>query len=75
MTVKELFDRLEDENQHGLCAMLAAVAAEDYSAVLRVAEIIETHLSLGSIPHKLFVERTEIQTAAIDEARRMGVEI
>jgi len=75
MTVKELFDRLEDDNQHGFAAMLAAVAAEDYSAVLRVAEIIETHLSLGSIPHKLFVERTEIQTAAIDEARRMGVEI
>ena len=75
MTVKELFDRLEDDNQHGLCAMLAAVAAEDYRAVMRVADIIRVHFSVGSIPHDLFVERTEIQTAAIKVAAQNGIEV
>jgi hypothetical protein len=75
MTVKELFEKLEDDNQHGLCALLTTIAAEDYRALLRVTDIIRVHFSVGSISHDLFVERTEIQTACIKKAAELGVEI
>lgn len=62
MTLEELFDKLEDDNDHGLCAMLCAVACRDYKAVIRLGEIIKTHLAQGSMPYDLIKERCEIMT-------------
>jgi len=72
MTLNKLFDQLEDNNDHGLCAMLAAVANRDYEGTIRVGEIIKEHLKLGHMPYKLCQERTKIMMRNIVKLRERG---
>jgi hypothetical protein len=72
MTLNELFDQLEDNNDHGLCAMLATVANRDYEGTIRVGEIIKLHLEKGSMPYDLSQERTKIMMRNIDKLRERG---
>ena len=72
MTLDKLFDRLEDNNDHGLCAMLAAVANRDYEAVIRIGEIVKEHDKLGHMPYKLGQERTKLMMRNIKELRKKG---
>jgi hypothetical protein len=72
MTLDQLFDRLEDNNDHGLCAMLATVANRDYEGTVRIGEIIKIHLAQGSMPYDLCQERTKIMMRNIEELRAKG---
>ena len=66
MTLRELHDRLENDNHHGLTAMLVAVAAEDYEAVIRLGEIIKIHMAQGNMTGALCTERYEISQPCYD---------
>ena len=70
MTLSELFDQLEDNNDHGLCAMLAAVANRDYKGVIRIGEIVKEHDKLGHMPYELCQERTKIMMRNIDALKQ-----
>lgn len=60
MTLRELYNELEDKNHDGLTAMLVAVASEDYDAVIRMGEIIKMHLHQGSMTAELCSERYKL---------------
>lgn len=48
-TVKELYEELEDDNQHNLAAVLLAVIAGDEETVIKLAKIIERHHENGHL--------------------------
>jgi hypothetical protein len=57
MTLNDLYDRLEDQNFHGPCAMVAAIAGNDAFVVRKLAKIMQTHDRLGHMPYELTQER------------------
>jgi len=73
MTVDELFGKLEDGNHHNLAAVLLAVAACDYDAVLQLGDIIKRHLAAGSLSHDDCSRRSVIFATCLASARSKGV--
>lgn len=57
MNLNRLYDKLENDNHHGPCAMLAAIAARDSAAIRRLAEIVREHMRLGHMPFEMIQER------------------
>lgn len=57
MTLNQLYDTLEDDNHHGPCAIVAAIAGRDAPAIRRLAEIVQTHMRVGHMPYELTQER------------------
>lgn len=60
MTLRDLYDQLEDDNHHNLTAMLCAVAARDYDAVLKLADILNEHVRGGGLTGRMSRTRYEI---------------
>jgi len=72
MTLRQLYDELEDDNQHGLNAVLVAVACGDHQAVIRAAEILKAHLEIGHLPSDLGTERYDISQPCYKALRDDG---
>jgi len=69
MTVAELYRQLEEDNAHNLAAILAAVAAEDEEAVIRLAKIAEMHRICG-MSEEMSRERRRISGPLFDRTIR-----
>ena len=57
MRLNKLYDVLEDENHHGPCAIVAAIAGRDAPAVRRLVEIVQEHTRVGHMTSELCQER------------------
>jgi len=68
-TVAQLYRDLEDGNEHNLAAILAAVAAEDLPAVIRLAAIADQH-ELEGMTAEMSAERRRISKPLFDRALR-----
>ena len=60
LTVRELHDRLEDDNWHTVNALLLAIVVQDMDAVVRMCEIVLEHEKLGHMPYELCQERHKL---------------
>ena len=73
MTLRELYNKLEDDNQHSLNAVLVAVAARDYKAVIRLAELLKEHLEVGELLPKAGKERHKLSKPLYRKLVKEGV--
>jgi hypothetical protein len=71
MTLKQLYEALEDDNEHGLCAVLVAVAAGEHDAAIRCAEILKIHRTTG-LTGELSQERYSLSQPCYDRLRDIG---
>lgn len=69
---RALYDALEDWNHHGLTALLSAIIAKDYAAVVRLGEIIAEHERIGHMPYELCQERYQISNPLYKAACESG---
>lgn len=72
MTIRELYKELEEDNSHSLCAILAAVAAEDEEAVIQLAEILKEQNHGDGMTGEMSRRRYEISKPLIEAAQEAG---
>ena len=71
-TLREIYDDLEDRNEHTLCALLVAVGNEHHHAAVKISQILDAQLRLGHMTHELCAVRHGLSQPHYDALVEQG---